>query len=127
MKQDIKVFNASTVRQSFIDCVEAGYRPCTAIETLHLIGTKKIEDVWYDSATLDVYEDGVVVAVRDATTDDIKKIVSGTYKNEDVRPWYVDHLYDWSRANGNNHLDLNYGRLVGVRGGGAAKKKSVRK
>ncbi len=31
-----------------------------------------------------------------------------------VRPWYVNHLNNRSRANGNNHLDNNNGRLVGI-------------
>lgn len=111
IKQKLKVFEASTVRKAFEKCLKAGHRPLTAIETLSAIAKGKVTEQIYDSATVDVLENDIVVDVRDATAADLEDIRKGKNK---VWPWYVDHLYTGSRAYGNCHLDSGSGRLVGV-------------
>lgn len=72
MEQNIKIFEATTVRQAFQDCFAAGFRPATIQEVWKLKKAKKILSRWYDAGTLWVDGD-----FRQATvTDDLEKIYS---------------------------------------------------
>lgn len=128
-KFEYKIYSAKTIRQSFIDCINDGARPLTTLECLDAQAKGLVPKNFYDVATLDIKKDGLVVGVRDATKEDLKKICNGTYNDADVRPWYVGDLNSNRSAAGGNYvgLDSNSGRLVGVKVvPEAQKKKKVR-
>jgi hypothetical protein len=109
LKKNIKIFEATTLRQAIKDCLDAGYFPANSKMIYDLKRAKKIPVQWYDSGTLCFKGE-----FRDVTLEELKNIEK-IYVNDGRLVW-VGSVGDLDSDDlGLNYISLNYGRLVGVR------------
>ena len=103
-KDEIKVFEESTMLECLKKMKEEGYRPATLKETWQLRKDKKVSDKGYDTGT--IYLEGEVRTATEEELENIKEVY-----NKGGRMLFL--YYDYNGLVGSSSLDDN-GRFVGV-------------